>query len=232
MEILYTHPKAAVLLAGAWILLGLQNTGAQTTHIYRNTTGPVPGWGIALLVMLSLLAATLLLGLIFLPLWCQKSENDCQDGIAFYSPNILCRPRQACDEQCEQGCPKPCEPCSPRSVPMPCTSPVIVCKPREPRIAECEERSCVSPNIVCRPREPRAAECEERSCVSIIAVPRPREFHSVGIERRSYLTASSLCKPRESRNDDCDEKSYYSSASSCPPRESCNISCEDSEEEN
>ncbi|XP_056397402.1 uncharacterized protein LOC130291996 [Hyla sarda] len=199
MERLCAHPKAAVLLAVAWMLIGLQNTGAQTTRVYRNTTGPVPGWGIALLVMLSLLAALMLLGIIFLPLWCQNTENDCQDGISFYSPNILCKPRGPCDEQCQQrSCISPnivfntSDPCNRQCEPMPRTSPIIMCKPREPRTAE----SCTSPSILFKPREPRTVECEDRSFTSPSNLSKPRELR---VECEEILVEPSLVPERTSQ---------------------------------
>ncbi|XP_077137676.1 uncharacterized protein LOC143803794 [Ranitomeya variabilis] len=89
-------PTASVLLAGACVLFSLHNAGAQTT----NSTVPVPGWGIALLVMMSIMAAFVLVSMIFIPLWCRNTEDDCQDGISFYSPHGLCRPRNNWTIQC------------------------------------------------------------------------------------------------------------------------------------
>ncbi|KAM4020932.1 uncharacterized protein ACNLHF_001122 [Anomaloglossus baeobatrachus] len=97
MKLRCSRPEASVLLAGVYALLTLHNAGAQTTN---TTAPPVPGWGIALLVMMSIMAAFALVSIIFLPLWCRNTQDDCQDGISFYSPHGLCRPRRPCSVQC------------------------------------------------------------------------------------------------------------------------------------
>ncbi|KAM4642853.1 uncharacterized protein O3C94_017128 [Discoglossus pictus] len=63
--------KSGLVLVAVCMMLTLQGTEAQT-----NSTTGVPGWGVALLVLTSLILASLLCSLCCVPLLCKKHGGD------------------------------------------------------------------------------------------------------------------------------------------------------------
>ncbi|KAM3912202.1 uncharacterized protein RB166_020699 [Leptodactylus fuscus] len=70
--------KAGLWVLAACMILSLQGAEAQT----NTTSTGVPGWGVALLVLTSLILASMLASLCCLPLMCKSSGGDSHCGFS------------------------------------------------------------------------------------------------------------------------------------------------------
>ncbi|KAM5146915.1 proline-rich protein 9 [Mantella aurantiaca] len=135
--------KAAMLLGAICMLLSVQGVGAQVQ--YTNSTG-VPGWGIALLTMMSIMTVIVLCLMMIIPCWCRKTKDDCQNGISFYSPHTMFGGGDACQVACQSTCQPAFQPaCQPACPPVcqPVCQPAIqpTCKPASQSACQTDSQS-------------------------------------------------------------------------------------------
>ncbi|XP_040179372.1 keratin-associated protein 10-8-like [Rana temporaria] len=131
--------KAPMLLGALCMVLSVQDVGAQAT----NST-VVPGWGIALLTMMSIMAALTLGFMMIIPCWCRSTTYDCQEGISFYSPHTMLSAANACQTTCQPTCQPACQPASQPSCQPACQP---VCQP------SCQPEPSCQPDCspICQP---------------------------------------------------------------------------------